>query len=98
MSDLVKVYFVVSTRNHRTGQINFSLGDNYNKLPRGARKVYGTGHYDRDVVLTRLRKCRAGEWFPEQARERRKRNRELDRVLTRQRKEAHSAYMKLIKR
>ena len=98
MSDLVKVYFVVSTRNHRTGQINYSLGDNTSPMPRGARSVHGTGHYDRGIVLSRLRKCRAGEWFSEQARERRKRKKELDRVLVKKRKAAHAKYLASLKR
>jgi hypothetical protein len=98
MGDLVKIYFVVSTRNHRSGQINYSLGDNLSQMPRGARSVHGTGHYDRGVVLSRLRKCRAGEWFPEQARSRRKRNRELDRQLVKQRKAAHARYLASLKR
>ena len=98
MGDLVKVYFVISTRNHRTGQISYSLGNNYEKLPRGARSVHGTGSRDRDIVLSRLRKCRAGEWFSEQAKDRRKRQRELDRVLTKQRKAAHERYLASLKR
>lgn len=94
MSDLVKVYFVVSTRNHRTGQVNFSLGDNYAKLPRGARRVYGTGHYDRGIVMSRLRKCRAGEWFPEQHKARKHREREDAKM----RKRLHTKYLKDLKR
>ena len=94
MSDLVKVYFVVSTRNHRTGQINYNLGDNYARVPRGGRRVFGTGHYDRGIVMSRLRKCQDGAWFPEQHKARKNRERED----TRQRKKLHAAYVKTLKR
>lgn len=93
MSDLVKVYFVVSTRNHRTGKISYSLGDNFSQVPKGSRTVFGTGHYDRDVVMGRLRKCRSGEWFPEQHQARKARERED----TRMRKRLHAQYLKGLK-
>ena len=93
MSDLVKVYFVVSSRNHRTGQISFSLGDNLVKLPRGARRIYGTGHYNRGIVMSRLQKCEGGEWFPEQHKARKSREREDSKL----RKKLHAQYLRSLK-
>ena len=93
MSDLVKVYFVVSNHNHRSGQINFSLGDNMARLPRGARRVYGTGHYNRGIVMSRLKKCQVGEWFPEQHKARKSREREDSKF----RKMLHARYLRSIK-
>lgn len=93
MSDLVKVFFVVSNRNHQTGEINYDLGDNYSLVSRGSRRVYGTGHYSREIVVSRLNKCRNGEWFPEQHKARKSRERED----TRARKVMHSRYLRALK-
>lgn len=94
MGDLVKIFYVVSTRNHRSGTVYYNVGDNYAEMPRGGRRIFGTGHYDRDVVMSRLRKCRNGEWFPEQHKTRKTHRRELERLVNRQRKQAHVDYLK----
>lgn len=94
MSDLVKVFFVVSTRDYNTGKIDFSLGDNLSELPRGARRVFGTGHYNQDLVLGRLKKCQDGTWFTEQRQERLARERED----VRYRKKLHKQYLRDLKR
>jgi hypothetical protein len=94
MQMLEKIFFVVSTRNHRTGEINYELADNYTRLPRGVRRVFGTGHYDRGLVMKRLQKCRDGVWFKEQHKERRKREEEDTRV----RQRIHRDYLRSVKR
>ena len=94
MPNLVKIYFVVSTVNHRTRKVSYNLSDNLAELSRSARRVFGTGHYDEGIVLSRLRKCRAGEWFGEQHRARKLRERED----TRQRKSLHAQYLRTLKR
>ena len=89
MSDLVKVYFVVSLRNHRTGHISYQLGSNMDEIPRGGRPVFGTGHTNRDVVMSRKKKCEAGVWFKEQHKARSARQREDDQV----RQQLHERYL-----
>ena len=90
---LEKIYFVVSLRDHLSGGISYELADNYSQLPRGARRVFGTGHYNRDLVVKRLEKCRAGTFFKEQRRERQKREEEDVRL----RKRIHRQYLKRMK-
>lgn len=94
MQVLEKIYFVVSVRDHNSGVVSYELADNYTQLPRGARKVYGTGHYNRDLVMKRLEKCREGTFFKEQRRARQKREEEDARV----RKRIHKQYLKNLKR
>lgn len=87
--DLEKIYFIVSYRT-RDGYISYDIADNLRPLPRGARKVFGTGHYFRGVVESRLEKCQDGSWFNEQREERRLRDQEDERM----RKELHAEYLR----
>lgn len=94
MRDIEKIYFVVSFRDHRTGNINYQLGDNFTQIPRGGRRVFGTGHYNRELAVERLRKCEDGLWFKEQRRERKQREAEDARL----RKRIHREYVRSLKR
>jgi hypothetical protein len=93
LNDLVKIYFVVSTRNSQTGEIDFDIATNQSKVQRHVRRIYGTGHYNRSVVEHRLEKCQSGKWFPEQHRARKNRDREDARV----RKAVHVQYLKSLR-
>ena len=90
MQKLEKIYFVVSFRDHRNGGVNYELADNYASIPRGSRRVFGTGHYDRTLVMQRLRKCENGTWFKEQHADRRRRDKEDERY----RQRLHREYLR----
>lgn len=89
---LEKVYFVISTRNHQSGEISYQLSDNLSPRIRGARKVTGTSTCNPRLARRRLQQCQSGKWWGYQRKEEARRAKEDDRY----RKSLHKAYLRTL--